>query len=146
MKVKTGDTVQVEYEGFFDDGDVFDSTSTHEGKALEFQVGGHQVISGFENAVIGKELNQEFQIRLKPEEAYGPYDPKSVQKVPRKQFPADFKPEIGLMLVIEQAHNNHSHQIPVIIKEITDSEITLDFNHPMAGKVLNFKMKVVKIN
>ena len=64
MNVKTGDIVQVEYEGFFDDGDIFDSSSAHDGKPLEFKVGEHQVILGFENAVIGKDLNQEFQIRI----------------------------------------------------------------------------------
>ncbi|MFW9951201.1 MAG: peptidylprolyl isomerase [Candidatus Thorarchaeota archaeon] len=146
MKIKTGDTVQVEYEGFFDDGEIFDSTSTHNGKALEFKVGEHHVIPGFENAVIGKELYQEFQIRLEPENAYGPYNPNSIQKIPRAQFPTEVKPEVGMMLVIEQAHGDHSHQIPVVIKELTEGEVTLDLNHPMAGKALNFKMKIVKIN
>ena len=146
MKVKTGDIVQVEYEGSFDNGEIFDSTSAHDGKPLEFKVGEHQVILGFENAVIGKDLNQEFQIRIEPEDAYGQYNPNSIQKIPRDQFPTDFEPEVGMMLVIQQAHGDHSHQMPVIIKEISSNEITLDFNHPLAGKALNFKMKIVKIN
>ncbi|NHJ25725.1 MAG: peptidylprolyl isomerase [Candidatus Lokiarchaeota archaeon] len=146
MKVKIGDTVKVEYEGFFDNGEVFDSTTAHDGEPLEFKVGEHQVVSGFENAVIGKELNQQFQIRLEPEDAYGPHDPNSVHKIPREEFPADLKPEVGMMLVIEQTHGDHSHQIPVVIKEVNEDEISLDFNHPMAGKTLNFKMKVVQIN
>ena len=146
MAVKTGDIVKVEYEGFFDGGEIFDSTNAHGGEPLEFTVGAHQVVPGFENAVIGKELNEEFQIRLEPDEAYGPYDPNANQKVPRSNFPSNITPEVGMMLQIEQAHGDHSHHIPIVIKEVTDNEITLDFNHPMAGKVLNFKMKVVKIN
>jgi peptidylprolyl isomerase len=146
MIVKIGDTVKVEYEGFFDNGDVFDSTKAHDDEPLEFTVGDHQVVPGFENSVIGKELNQEFQIRLEPIDAYGPHDPNSVHRIPREEFPADIKPEAGMMLVIEQTHGDHSHQIPVTIQELTENEITLDFNHPMAGKTLNFKMKVIQIN
>jgi FKBP-type peptidyl-prolyl cis-trans isomerase 2 len=146
MAVKTGDTVKVEYEGFFDGGEVFDSTDAHGGEPLEFTVGAHQVVPGFENGVIGKELNEEFKIRLEPEDAYGPYDPEAMQKVPKSNFPTNFEPQVGMMLQIEQAHGDHSHNIPVVIKEISEAEITLDFNHPMAGKVLNFKMKVIAIN
>ena len=75
MVVLEGNKVKVEYEGTFDSGEVFDSSAANGGDPLEFEVGAHQVIPGFENAVLGKELNEEFKIRLEPEEAYGPYHP-----------------------------------------------------------------------
>ena len=144
MAVVDGNKVKVEYEGTYDSGEVFDTSAGRE--PLEFQVGAHQVIPGFENAVLGKELNVEFLIRLEPEEAYGPYHPEGVQQVPRDQLPPDVEPQVGMMLQLEQQHGDHTHPIPAWITKVDDKEVTIDMNHPMAGKTLNFKMTVVGIN
>ncbi len=146
MPVKNTNMVKVEYEGKFDDGTIFDSSAQHDGKPLQFQVGAHQVIEGFEKAVLGKELGEEIKIRLEPSEAYGDYDPKKIQKVPKDQFPPEQTPEIGMMLQMQNQHGDHVHTIIAVIKEVGEKEITLDLNHPMAGKVLNFKMKIVDIS
>ncbi|MCF2139182.1 MAG: peptidylprolyl isomerase [Candidatus Lokiarchaeota archaeon] len=145
MPIENGDTVKVEYKGFFDDGEVFDSTERNGGKPLEFTVGSHQVIPGFENSVIGKEINQEFEIRLEPKEAYGEYHPEAVQVVSAKEFPPEIEPKVGMMLQVQQKHEDHEHTIPVWIKKVENEEVTLDFNHPMAGKTLNFKITVKEI-
>jgi len=144
MAIVDGDKVRVEYEGTFDGGEVFDSSAGRE--PLEFTVGEHQVIPGFEQAVLGKELNVEFTIRLEPEEAYGPYHSEGVQEVPRDQLPPDMEPKVGMMLQLQQKHEDHNHDIPAWITKVDEKSITLDMNHPMAGKVLNFKMTVVGIN
>jgi FKBP-type peptidyl-prolyl cis-trans isomerase 2 len=140
MQVKEGDTVKVDYTGKFDDGTVFDSS---EGKQpLEFEAGAGRVIKGFDNAVIGMKKDEEKEIKLKPEEAYGESKPELIQKVPKDQFPPEPKPELGMMLLLKSKEGN---QFPAKITEISDKEITLDMNHPMAGKNLNFTIKVVDV-
>ena len=145
MAVKNGDTIKVQYKGFFDDGEVFDSTEQHGGEPLEFTVGEHHVIPGFENGVLGKELNEEFEIRIEPKEAYGEYNSEAIQMIKREEFPPDVTPEVGMMLQVQQKHGDHSHDIPVWIVKVEGDDISLDFNHPMAGKTLNFKMTVESI-
>ena len=139
--VKAGDQVKVEYVGTFDDGTVFDSSEKH-GQPLEFQAGVGQMISGFDNAVVGMKVGEEKNIRLQPAEAYGEHDPQLVQKVSRDQMPEESEPEVGMMIAV---NTPDGMQLPATITEITEEEITLDLNHPMAGKVLNFNIKVVDI-
>ncbi|MHA1674098.1 MAG: FKBP-type peptidyl-prolyl cis-trans isomerase [Promethearchaeota archaeon] len=145
MAVKNGDKVKVQYKGFFDDGEVFDSTEQHGGEPLEFTVGEHQVIPGFENAVIGKELNIEFEIRLEPKDAYGDVNPEAFQVIKRAELPPDMEPKAGMMLQVQQQHDDHSHTIQVMITKVEGDDVTLDFNSPMAGKTLNFKMTIESI-
>ncbi|MBN2459086.1 peptidylprolyl isomerase [Candidatus Woesearchaeota archaeon] len=140
--VKAGDNVKVEYTGSFDDGRVFDSSEKHK-KPLPFQAGAKQVIPGFDNAVIGMKLGEEKTIKIQPEEAYGMPRPELVQKVPKEQLPKEQEPKVGMILLIGLPNG---HQVPAKITGVTDKEVTIDLNHPLAGKVLNFKLKVVGIN
>lgn len=145
MPIENGATVKVLYEGTFDSGEVFDSSAKHGNEPLAFEVGAHQVVPGFEQAVIGKDVGDEFSVRLEPEEAYGPRDPDRVQEVPRAQFPPDQDPAPGMMVQLQQRHGDHVHQIMATITHVAGDAVTLDFNHPMAGKTLNFKIKVVAV-
>jgi FKBP-type peptidyl-prolyl cis-trans isomerase 2 len=138
-KVTNGDKVKIEYEGKLDDGTVFDSSNSHE-KPLEFEVGNKQVIPGFENAVMGMEKDQEKEIELKPEEAYGDYNPERIQKIPKDKIPPEAK--AGSMLMMQ---TQNGAMMPVKVVEIDDKEATLDMNHPLAGKTLHFKLKVIEI-
>ena len=142
MPVKKGDKVKVEYTGTFDDGTVFDSSEKH-GRPLEFEAGSGQVIKGFDEAVIGMEKGEEKEIKLQPAEAYGDVRPELRKKVPREQLPKDQEPKEGMMLLIGLPNGQ---QMPAKIIEVTDAEVTLDLNHPLAGKVLNFKIKVAEIS
>lgn len=146
MPVKNGDTIKVQYKGYFDNGDVFDSTEQHGGDPLEFKVGEHQVIPGFENAVLGKELNEEFKVKIDPKDGYGEYNPENKQTITRGELPEDLNPEVGMMLQVQHKHEDHVHHIPVWITDVEGEKITLDFNHPLAGKTLNFDMKIENIN
>lgn len=140
MAIKQGDKVKVDYKGTFDDGTVFD---TSEGKApIEFQVGSGQLIKGFDDAVIGMEKDQEKDISLEPAQAYGEPRPELMQKVPRTALPKDQEPKVGMTMVL----NSPQGQIPARISEVTDNDITLDLNHPLAGKKINFHIKIVEIN
>ena len=140
MAVKKGDKVKVDYTGKFDDGTVFD---TSEGKQpLEFEVGSGMIIKGFDDAVMGMEKGQEKDIRLESKEAYGDVNPALVQKIPRDKLPPEQKPEPGMMVGMMTPDGK---QIPARITEVNDKEITIDINHPLAGKTLNFKIKLVEI-
>lgn len=142
MAVKRGEWIKVEYIGTFDDGTVFDSTEQNEGLPLKFQVGEGQLIKGFDNSVIGKEPGEEYIIKLKPSEAYGEYKEGLTQKVPKDQLPKGPEPQSGMMLMVMGPQG----QMFASIKSIEEDDVTIDLNHPMAGKVLNFKIKIVETN
>lgn len=141
MAVKKGDKVKVEYTGKLDDGTVFDTT---EGKVpLEFEAGAGKVIKGFDEALIGMEKGEEKDIKIKSEEAYGAPNPELVKKVPKDKIPVEPEPKPGMILVMKTPDGK---QFPAKIVEVTDTEISIDLNHPLAGKDLNFKVKVIDIS
>lgn len=139
MPVKKGDQVKVEYTGTFEDGSVFDSSESH-GKPLEFEAGAGQVIKGFDDAVMGMEKGQEKEIILQPAEAYGDVNAESMKEVPRDKLPQDQEPQVGMMLALGLPNGQ---QMPARIVKVDDKNVTIDLNHPLAGKVLKFKIKVV---
>jgi len=144
MAVKNGDKVSVEYEGKFDSGEVFDSTSHGDhSHPLDFVVGENHVIKGFEDAVMGMQVGEEKEISIKPEEAYGDRKEELVREFPRKEIPLKEEPKEGMILGF---NTPNGQQFPTTIAKVTDDKITFDLNHPLAGKKLNFKIKLVKIN
>lgn len=139
MVVEKNNKVTIEYEGRFDnkDGEIFD---TSEGRApLEFVSGVGMVVPGFENAIIGMKKDEEKEIILKPEEAYGEPREELKQKIPREILPKEQTPEVGMMLVMATPEGQ---QMPAKIIDVNDKEITIDINHPLAGKTLYFKIKL----
>ncbi len=140
MPIKEGSHVKIEYTGTLEDGSVFDSTD-EQGSPLEFQVGANQVIEGFEKAIVEMKLDEEKEITLKPEEGYGPRQDDMVRDIPKENMPAD-ELEKGMTLM---ATLPTGMQVPVTVVEITDDTVKIDLNHPLAGKTLNFKLKVVEI-
>ena len=139
-QAKSGDTVKVKYTGKLDDGTVFDSSIDRD--PLEFTIGENMIIPGFEAAVIGMNIGETKTINIPPEEAYGPYFDEMVMEANREEFPADMKPEIGLKI---QIHHEDGGSIIASITKIVEDIITLDANHPMAGKALNFDIELVGI-
>ena len=139
MAIEKGNTIKVDYTGSFEDGEVFDASEKH-GQPLEFKVGEGMVVPGFDNAVLGMDVGEEKTVTLKPEEAYGEPHPNAVQVVPKDKFPAEAKE--GMMIGVPLPNGQ---QVLAKITKITDSEVTIDMNHPMAGKTLVFKIKIVSI-
>lgn len=139
--VQQGDRVKVHYIGTYDDGSEFDSSSG--GTPLEFTVGQAQVIPGFENAVTGMALDAKKQVRIEAADAYGEYDADQVATVERSMLPADMELEVGMQL---QAETEIGVPLVVTILAVDGDEVTLDGNHPMAGKALNFALHVVEIS
>jgi peptidylprolyl isomerase len=140
VQAKSGDTVKVHYTGKLDDGTVFDSSANRE--PLEFTVDGGQVIPGFDKAVIGMSPGDSKTEKIPMEQAYGPYQSEMVLQVSKQQMPPDLQPEVGQQLQIQQANGQ---VIPVLVTEVTDSDVTLDANHPLAGEDLTFDIQLVEI-
>ena len=140
-EVKKGDKVKVEYTGKLEDGSVFDSS---EGKApLTFEVGAQQVIPGFDKAVEGMKKDEEKEFTLKVDEAYGPVKDELKQEIPRDKLPKDPEPKEGMMLMMQAPTGQ---QIPARITKVAEDKVTIDINHPLAGKDLTFTVKVVGVN
>ncbi len=141
MTVKTGDKVKIEYTGTLEDGTVFDSSAEH-GNPLEFQVGSGHVIKGFDDATLGMKEGEEKQFSIEPTDAYGEHDPTLVQKISREVFPQDVELVPGLLF---EAGLPTGEKVPATITEVQEGTVTVDLNHPLAGKKLNFKIKVAEI-
>lgn len=140
--VAKGNKVKVDYTGTFDDGTVFDASEKH-GQPLEFEVGSGQVIKGFDDAVMGMKEGQEKKIVIPPAEAYGEVKAELCKKVPRKQLPQDQEPKVGMILAVELPNGM---QFPARIMEVAKEDVTIDLNHPLAGKTLHFKIKVAVVS
>ena len=140
--VKKGNKVKVEYVGCLEDGTVFDSSEMHN-EPLEFIVGAGQLLKGFNDAVIGMKIGEEKEIRLPPDEAYGPHNPEFLKDIPRDYFPEDEEIQPGMMYMIAL---QNGRQIPVRISKISEDTVTVDLNLPLAGKTLVFKIKLLQIS
>lgn len=139
-QAKHGDRVKVHYSGTLDDGTVFDSSDGRE--PLEFTLGEHQLIPGFEAAVIGMAPGESRQTHIAAQDAYGSYHDNLIVQIGRDKFPDEVKPEVGLVLQIRGEDNE-----PVImtVTAMDTDFVTLDANHPLAGKDLNFTIRLVEI-
>jgi FKBP-type peptidyl-prolyl cis-trans isomerase 2 len=139
-QAKQGDTVKVHYTGKLEDGTVFDTSRTRH--PLQFKLGNGQVIEGFEQAVAGMNVGEFKTTTIPVEKAYGPRKDDMVVTVKRDQLPSDVKPNVGQRLEITQENNQN---MLVTVTDLTDSTITLDANHPLAGKALTFELELVSI-
>ena len=138
---KEGREVQVHYRGTFDDGTVFDS-SYERGESIGFTVGAGEMIPGFDKAVKGMKIGETKKVTIEPSDAYGEHNPDGVQAVPKDSFPEDFEFEKGL--VIEG--NVEDQPVRGVINEVRDDFVVVDFNHPMAGRSLNFDIELMEVN
>ncbi len=136
---KDGDTVKVHYTGTLDDGTVFDSSIG--GDPLSFIVGGGSMIKGFDGAVNGMMIGENKTVTIPADEAYGPYREDRVQKVNISELPEGSEPEVGDTLSCLQ--NGVFIEAPIV--EVTESNITLDANHRLAGEDLTFLIELVEI-
>ena len=139
-QAKAGDTVKVHYTGKLDNGTVFDSSADRE--PLEFTVGEGQVIPGFESAVIGMNPGDTKTTHIPADEAYGPHRPEMVIEVERAMFPTDMDPQKEQQVQIRQANGQ---SFIATITDVTEENVTLDANHPLAGKDLTFDIQLVEI-
>lgn len=137
---KTNDTVRIHYTGTLTDGTVFDSSNDRE--PFEFIIGQGMVIPGFENAVIGMSEGDEKTVSIPAEDAYGHYQDELIAVVARSQVPTEIELDIGTILQVRSPEGGIAR---VVVKKITESEVTLDLNHPLAGQELIFELELIEI-
>ena len=137
---QAGDLVSIHYTGTLADGTQFDSSEGRE--PLSFTLGSGQIIAGLDAAITGMDEGAEATVTIPADEAYGTADPARVQTVPRASLPADIPLEVGLRL---QAQTPEGGVIALVVTEITEESVTLDANHPLAGKDLTFAFRLVGV-
>jgi len=123
------------------DGQVVDTTEGRE--AFHYIQGQKQVIPGLEKQLSGHHIGDSMDITITPDEGYGEIDPSAVVDLPKSQLPQDITPEVGMVL---RGVSKEGIGFQARIKEIKDENVVLDLNHPLAGKTLNFKIKVTGIS
>lgn len=139
-KVKKGDTIVIRYTGCIEDGAVFDST---EGRnPLEFTVGEGEVLPGLEQGVIGMTPGETKTIIIPMEQGYGPHDKERVRELDKKRIPENFQPLVGQQLQMYRADG-----LPLMgtVLAVSETSLTMDYNHPLAGKTLIFETALIEI-
>jgi peptidylprolyl isomerase len=139
-QAKHGDTVRVQYRGKLQDGSVFDASDR---EPLQFTIGGGQLIPGFEEAVVGMNPGDSKTAEVPAEKAFGLYQEDMVVVIPKKRFAHfDQEPGVGERVPIPRPDGP---PIDVTVTEVTESDVTLDANHPLAGEDLTFDIELIDI-
>lgn len=137
---KKGDTVKVHYTGRLENGEIFDSS---DGKTpLNFIVGQREVIKGFDEAVEGMIVGEEKTVTIEPEKAYGKSKDELIQKVQRSEMPEGLDYSVGNQIEITRQDGSLFY---VMVKDVSDTDVSLDANHPLAGKRLVFDLRMEDI-
>lgn len=163
-QAKSGDKVKVHYTGTLEDGSIFDTSEgfiehptdkscgcgsngdcaseSHATGPMEFVIGAGHLIPKFEAAVVGLEPGQSITVTIPADDAYGQHAEEMVAVIDRSEIPADINPEPGhqMEVILEDGS-----PLPVLVTEVTDTNITLDANHPLAGRDLTFAIRLIEI-
>jgi peptidylprolyl isomerase len=137
-EVKDGNTVSIHYTGKLEDGTVFDSSYGRQ--PFEFTVGSGSVIKGIDTGVMGMNVGDKKAFEIDSDDAYGPHMNELVKDIPREEFP--FNPEVGQRL---RAETTDGRIIDVTVAAVSPETVTIDANHPLAGKKLFFEVELLGI-
>ena len=140
-KARIGDTVKVHYTGRLEDGTIFDCSIDRE--PLQFTIGKEQVIPGIEDAIVGMKPGESKTVEIMSKDAFGPHRDEMILKLDQSRIPDDLNPQIGQQL---QLHRKEGDPISVRVIEVTETKITLDANHPLAGRDLTFDIMLEEIS
>lgn len=139
-KPESGDVVRVHYTGRLTDGTEFDSSVGRE--PLQFEIGSGQIIEGLDRQIAGMEEGAKETVTIPAAEAYGERRPEQVQDIPRSAIPEEIQPTPGMQL---QATTQSGQPVPIVVVNVTDETVTVDANHPLAGRDLVFDVELVEI-
>ncbi len=139
-QAKNGDTVKIHYTLKFDDGTVFETTIDHD--PIEFTIGESQKIPGLEESVVGMSPGHWKTTKIAADEAHGPHREEMVLEVHRNEFPAHLEPQVGQRIQVSQPNGD---KFIVTVTHASESRVTLDANHPMAGKDLTLDIHLIEI-
>lgn len=138
-QAKTGDIVKVHFTGKLEDGSIFGTSVNSE--PLEFKLGEGRIIPGVEKAVEGMNVGESKTVQIPSEQAYGQHREELVEQVGRDKFPPDVEPQVGQRFEVP---NQQGQPVVVTVVDVSDSNITLDANHPLAGKDLTFELELLE--
>ena len=141
---KPGDSVTVLYDGSLENGEVFESSS--ESGPLDFRIGTGSVMPGFEQAIIGMKPGELKKIKIEAKDAYGLRQEELVHTVSRSSWSQEAEIKPGVVVGMTMEKEGKEHQIPAMITEISEENVTVDFNHPLAGKDIFYQITLQKIN
>ena len=136
---KRGSTVRVHYKGTLEDGTEFDSSVGRD--PLEFTVGGGKLIPGFDRAVLGMGVGESKTVKIPADDAYGSRREELVMTLKREALPSDVDPTVGEELELQQGDD----VFVVRVTDVSEDDVTLDANHPLAGKTLIFEIELVEV-
>jgi peptidylprolyl isomerase len=139
-QAKHGDTVRVHYRGKLRDGSVFDASFDRE--PLQFTIGEGELLPGFEEAVVGMNPGELKTTELPAETAFGPYREDMLLVIDKSQLPEDVEPKVGESVPIPRPDGP---PIDITVADVTESEVTVDANHPLAGEDLTFDIQLIDI-
>jgi len=137
-KVQNGDQVSIEYEGLLEDGEIVERSS--DTGPVEFVVGSNIMPPGFEKALIGMGEGEEKTITMTPEETFGPRDENLIHTVNRSVFGEKILPKPGMVLGMTLEKEGQNHKVPALVVAVKGEDVTIDFNHPLAGKTIIYKL------
>lgn len=138
MEVTSGSKVSINYK-LTVDGVVVDSSDG--GDPLTYTQGAGDIIPGLESQLMGLKVGDKKSVVVEPAQGYGEHNPDAVQKVPRANFKDASELEAGMLV----SGNSGGQEFQAIVAEVTPADVTLDFNHPLAGKTLHFEIEIVKV-
>ena len=138
--IEAGKTVKVHYKGTLEDGSVFDSSEGRD--PIEFEMGSGVLLPGFENTVAEMKVDETRTVTIPSAEAYGDVNEDMVGEIPRSNLPDDIEPEVGMVLSMQSPDG----EMPVRVIALDEENLTLDANHPLAGKDLTFELTLIEIS
>ena len=139
-QAQSGDMVRVHYTGRLADGTIFDTSRQR--APVEFTLGGGDILPGVEQAVLGMTAGEAKTVTIPAAHAYGPHQPERVLEIERHHLPRDIHPELGQHLHVQL---QDGETLEVVVTALTEGHITLDANHPLAGRDLIFDLELVEI-
>ena len=141
MEIKDGKTVSFHYVGTLDNGEQFDSSYARN-EPMTGLIGSSQLIPGFETALVGMKTGEKKSVIIEAKDAYGDRNPNAIKNVPLTSFPEDFEAVTGKIV---QGKGDNGQIFTATVTEVEDSSVTLDFNHPLSGKNLNFDIEILSV-
>lgn len=140
-QAKTGDTIKLNYTLRLDDGSVVDTTQNRE--PLQLVLGQDRLIKGFEDAIVGMNTGDKKTVELQPDEAYGPRRDDMVVAIDRSNLPEEMQPQVGQKLQLQPKEGGQPVDSTII--QVTESDVTVDANHPLAGLPLTFEIQLLEV-
>jgi peptidylprolyl isomerase len=140
-QAKKGDSVKINFTGKLEDGSVFANTA--DGEPLEFKLGEGKIIPGIENAVEGMNVGESKSVEVPPEDAYGQRREELIQVVSRDKFPKNVEPRVGQQFEVSQ---QQGQSMVVRVVDTSEQSVTLDGNHPLAGRDLTFDLELLEVS